>query len=483
MASTSFTADLSSLQSCTCPQWFRDAKLGIWSHWGPQSVPRCGDWYARRMYLQGDAFYEHHVKTYGHPSKVGYKDIIPQWKAEQFDPDALMNLYVRAGAKYFVSMGVHHDNFDLWDSTHHRWNAVKMGPKRDIVAAWKAAAEKHGLPFGVSEHLGASYSWFSSSHGHDQTGPLAGVPYDGENPAYADLYHPSGPISKLQHTYEDIANEHWYTRDPQWAQIWFRRISDLIDRYQPDLLYSDGGLPFGEVGRAMVARLFNVNAAKHDGACQAVYNHKKIGSGEFFPNLSVTDVERGSIPGIQAKPWQCDTSLGDWYYSENFPYKTTAQTLHLLLDVVSKNGSMLLNVVQYPDGSLPPEPKRVLDEMATWMRINGEAIFGTRPWRTFGEGPTAMESGHFKETFPFTAQDIRFTTRGNVLYATTLGVPRDQTLIASLSNRAAAGRVKGVELLGLDRNLIWKQSEDALVINLRAQVPAEHAAVFRITLA
>jgi alpha-L-fucosidase len=479
---TPFTAEIESLQSCACPDWFRDAKFGIWSHWGPQAVPRHGDWYARRMYLQGDDFYDFHLEKYGHPSQFGYKDIIPLWKAENFDPKGLMEQYVAAGAKYFVSMGVHHDNFDLWNSKHHRWNAVEMGPQRDIVGAWKTAAAKFGLPFGVSEHLGASYNWFAPSHGSDQSGPLAGVPYDGQNPEFADLYHPSGPLSERQHVYESIMAEKWYSRDAQWAQTWLARVKDLLDNYQPDLLYTDGGVPFGEVGREMIAHFFNLSAGRNGGSCQAVYNHKMFGSGDFFPDLSVTDVERGSIPGIQEQAWQCDTSIGDWYYSDGFKYKTTAQIIHLLADVVSKNGTMLLNVVQYADGSLPPEPQQFLKEMAAWMDINGEAIHGTRPWNLFGEGPTPMEAGHFKEDFPFTSQDIRFTTKNDALYAITLGIPSSQTRIESLGRRSNSLRKKvtQVHVLGSAEPLNWTQEDSALVIQNPHQKPCDHAIVFKL---
>ncbi len=479
----SFTSDLDSLQSHACPDWFRDAKFGIWSHWGPQAVPCQGDWYARRMYIEGDKHYVHHLETYGHPSQSGYKDIIPLWKAEKFDPDALMALYVEAGAKYFVSMGVHHDNFDLWNSQHHRWNAAQMGPNRDIVGAWRDAARKYDLPFGVSEHLGASFSWFATSHGADLEGQLAGVPYDGENPEFSDLYHPSGAIKERQHIYESISGSNWYSRDPQWPKMWTQRMRDLIDNYQPDLLYSDGGVPFGNVGRELIAHLFEVNAQKHGGKCEAIYNHKDIGSGDFFPNLGVTDVERGSIPGIQPQPWQCDTSIGDWYYSDGFQYKTTAQIIHLLADVVSKNGTMLLNVVQLPDGSLPPEPLQFLGEMAAWMKINGEAIHGTRPWHLFGEGPTTMETGHFKEEFPFTAQDIRFTTTENALYAITLGIPAGETRIEALGkgDSLSAKTVAGVILLGCDAALEWTQQTGALVIQIPSQWSGQQAAAFKIT--
>jgi alpha-L-fucosidase len=279
-AEGSFTPDWESLKRYECPEWFRDAKFGIWAHWGPQCVPMVGDWYAKNMYVPGARRdqYEYHVKTYGHPSKVGFKDIIPQWKAEKFDPERLMALYKAAGARYFVSMGVHHDNFDLWDSKHHRWNAVQMGPQRDIVGAWQEAAREQGLRFGVSEHLGASFTWFQTSHGSDKTGPLAGVPYDGADPKWEELYHwPAAP--------GDTA---WYSTDTRWHQQWFARIKDLVDHYQPDLLYSDGAVPFDAVGRSLLAHYYNTNIAGHQGRLEAVYCLKDSGHFEDFTAPSVS---------------------------------------------------------------------------------------------------------------------------------------------------------------------------------------------------
>jgi alpha-L-fucosidase len=310
-----FNSSVASLETYRTPDWFRDAKFGIWSHWGPQAVAGQGDWYARFMYVPGHPHYDHHVKTYGHPSEFGYKDIIPLWKAEHFDPDALMSKYVAAGAKYFVSMGCHHDNFDLWNSKHHRWNAAVMGPKRDIVGAWRAAARKHGLRFGVSEHLGASYRWWYPNHLYDQFWPKMSVDYDGADPRYADLYH-----DNRDEPYRGTA-ETWYTKNPKFHRIWFRRIRDLVDSYQPDLLYSDGGIPFGEVGRTLVAHLYNRSIARA-GKVEAVYAHKALGSGEFLPKAGVQDVERGVLEGINPLPWQTDTSNGDWFYNEHDRFKT-----------------------------------------------------------------------------------------------------------------------------------------------------------------
>ena len=467
-----FAADLASLETYAAPDWFRDAKFGVWAHWGPQAVPRAGDCYARQMYVPGHPHYDHHLKHYGHPSEFGYKDIIPLWTAEKFDPDALMDKYVAAGAKYFVSMGVHHDNFDLWNSRTHRWNAVAMGPKRDIVGAWRAAARKRGLRFGVSEHLGASHNWFYPSHEYDQFWPKLGVDYDGADPRYADLYH-----DNRDEPYR--GGDTWYTTDPKYHRIWFNRIRDLVDNYQPDLLYSDGGLPFGDFGRRLLAHLYNSRA--EGGRTQAVYNCKALGSGEFSAKFCVQDVERGVMKGINPLPWQTDTSNGDWFYRDGFAYKTAPDVIHMLADIVSKNGNLLLNIVLYPDGSLPPESQSLLDELAAWMQVNGEAIHGSRPWRVYGEGPTETAGGAFKENTAYTPQDIRFTAKGDALYAITLGQPVAEVRIAALG-RHAKRRVRLVRLLGHDAPLTFRQSDDALRVALPDSLPTRHGSVLKISL-
>jgi alpha-L-fucosidase len=468
------TAD--SLKTYQAPEWFRDAKFGIWAHWGPQAVPRSGDWYARWMYVPGHPHYTHHLKNYGHPSEFGYKDIIALWKAEKWEPEVLMDRYVAAGAKYFVSMGVHHDNFDLWNSRHHRWNALAMGPKRDVVGTWRNAARKRGLRFGVSEHLGASHNWFYPSHQYDQFWPKIGVDYDGANPQYADLYHP-----KHDEPYKGNSAT-WYTTNPEYHQVWFNRIRDLIDSYEPDLLYSDGGMPFGEVGRSLVAHYYNSSAAKR-GRVEAVYNCKALGSGEFYPEACVQDVERGVMSGINPRPWQTDTSNGDWFYADGYKYKTAPDVIRMLADIVSKNGNLLLNIVLYPDGSPPPESDALLTELAQWMKVNAEAIHGTRPWTVFGEGPTETKAGAFKENAEYTAQDFRFTAKGESLYAISLGEPQGRVSIASLGRGGGkkARTVKSVHLLGIGHPLKFQQSDAALSFDAPAQLPTRHASVFRIS--
>ena len=465
-----FSEKLETLQAYKCPEWFRDAKLGIWAHWGPQAVPMAGDWYARNMYLQDNPQYKHHLENYGHPSTHGYKDIIPLWKAEKWDPDKLMEMYKKAGARYFVSMACHHDNFDLWNSKYHEWNAVKMGPKRDVVGDWQKAAKKLGLRFGVSEHMGASFTWFQPSHGADKTGDKAGVPYDGADAKYQELYHqPAAP--------DDTG---WYSKDPRWHQEWFNRIRDLIDNYHPDLLYTDGGVPFGnEVGRSMIAHLYNSDPKRDGSKVEAVYTCKQQSKGMW-----IEDLERGVMAGVRPDPWQTDTSIGDWYYNKNWKYRGADWVIHMLVDIVAKNGNLLINVVQRPDGSLDPEAVQVLEGMTAWMAVNEEAIFGTRPWLVHGEGPIRAKGGHFGEDFAYSAKDVRFTTKGDkTLYAIAMGWPTEGKLvIRSLAKfPEVTAKIEDVSLLGYSGKIKWTHDADGLAVELPGQKPCEYAVSLKIT--
>jgi alpha-L-fucosidase len=461
-----FKAEVESLRQYECPDWFRDAKFGIWAHWGPQSVPMEGDWYAKHMYVQGHPQYEHHLSQYGHPSQQGYKDIIPLWKAEKWDPDRLMSLYKKAGAKYFVSMGSHHDNFYLWNSQLHKWNAVNMGPKRDVVGEWQKAAKKYGLRFGVSEHLGASFTWFQTSHGSDKDGSRAGVPYDGADPKFQDLYH--FPAEK--------GDTGWYSSNPKWQQQWFERIKELVDNYQPDLLYTDGGVPFGnEVGAGLIAHLYNRNASLHNGKVDVVYTCKQKSEGRW-----VEDLERGVMPRINPHPWQTDTSIGDWFYNKHWQFRPVSWNIHMLVDIVSKNGNLLLNVVQRPDGSLDPEVEEALSQMAEWIAVHGEAIYETRPWLVYGEGGVRYQGGHFKEDFNYGPSDIRFTTKGPTLYAIALGWPEDgQLQIRSLAE--GAGQISSVKVLGYAGEVAWRQTPEGLQVTVPKEKVSPHTCALKIT--
>ncbi|HEX9048830.1 MAG TPA: alpha-L-fucosidase, partial [Verrucomicrobiae bacterium] len=465
-----FQGTRDSLTNYSCPDWFRDAKFGIWAHWGPQAVPMEGDWYARKMYQQGSPQYQHHLANYGHPSTNGWKDIVPLWHAENWDPEKLMSLYKKAGARYFVSMGSHHDNFFLWNSKLHKWNSVQVGPHRDVVADWQAAAKKYGLPFGVSEHLGASFTWFQDSHQSDKTGPLAGVPYDGANSNYWDLYHFPA----------EAGDAGWYSKNPRWQQQWYDEVKELVDNYHPDLLYSDGGVAFGnEAGLSQIANLYNVSVADHGGKCEAVYNCKQAGQ-----NRWVQDYERGVGGGISPYPWQTDTSIGDWFYNRHWKYQPLSWTVHMLVDITSKNGNLLLNVVLRPDGTLDPEVEDMLHQLADWSAVNGEAIYDTRPWLVFGEGAVRAKGGAFKEDFNYTAKDIRFTTKGAMLYAIALGWPEDgQLLIRSLAAADGANQnvIEKVELLGRAGELKFTQTTNGLTVELPDEKLSTLTCALRIT--
>jgi alpha-L-fucosidase len=459
-----------SLKQYKYPEWFRDAKLGFWAHWGPQAVPRQGDWYAKKMYQEGSPDYKYHLEHYGHPSEFGYKDIIPLWKAEKWDPEKLMALYKKTGAKYFVSMGSHHDNFFLWNSKINRWNAVNMGPKKDVVALWQQAAKNQGMKFGVSEHLGASYTWFQSAHLSDKEGPKAGVPYDGANLDYQDLYHAAAlPDDKG-----------WLTTNPAFQLEWYRCIKELVDNYHPDLLYSDSPMPFGNVGRTLISHLYNQDMAGNNGALDVVYTCKQPSEGMW-----VQDVERGILDSISPYPWQTDTSIGDWYYRTGQKYKTANEVIQMLVDIVSKNGNLLINVVQTPEGDLEPDMLQILDEIGVWTAANGEGIYGTRPWKTYGEKSEeakAVKPGRFNENYKFNSKDIRFTTKDGILYAFCLGTPTEDILIKSLGKKSKfyGKPVTSIKMLGSDIKVRWSVGNNALVIRKPAKMPQWQVTCFKI---
>lgn len=459
-----------SLMQYQYPEWFRDAKFGIWAHWGPQAVPRQGDWYARRMYQEKDPAYKYHVEHYGHPSVFGYKDIIPLWKAEKWDPDKLMALYKKAGAKYFVSMGTHHDNFFLWNSKIHRWNAVNMGPKKDVLGIWQEAAKKQGLKFGVSEHLGASYTWFQAAHGSDKEGPKAGIPYDGADPQFSDLYHEA--------TAPD--DKGWLTNNLIFQVEWFRSIRELIDNYHPDLLYSDCPMPFEYIGRSLIAHYYNQDLINNKGKADVVYTCKQPSGGKW-----VQDVERGVLDSLSPYPWQTDTSIGDWYYRTGQKYKTSTEVIQMLVDIVSKNGNLLLNVVQTPEGDLEPDMLQILDEIGRWTAANGEGIYGTRPWKIFGEKPvgqTQVKRGRFDENYKLSYKDIRFTTKDGNLYVFCLGAPAEDILIQSLGKKSilAEKQIASVKLMGTDNKVKWLQENDRMIIRKPAKMPSWQVLGYKI---
>jgi alpha-L-fucosidase len=475
-----FKGTRESLKAYQVPEWFRDAKFGMWAHWGPQSAVEFGDWYARMMYIQGSEQYNYHTEHYGHPSKFGMKDTIPFWKAERFDPAHLIGLYKKAGSRYFMTMGVHHDNFDLWDSKHNRWNAANMGPKIDIVGAWRKAVRDAGLKFAISEHLWITYKWYSVAHGSDLTGPLAGVPYDGAEAASKDLYVDSDDVWTGDLAWNEDQIPNW------WKRHWHDRITDLIDQHEPDLLYSDGSLPFQDYGYSVVSHLYNVSARRNGGKVEAVYFSKR--ERDSAQGLCVLDRERGVLDDILDRPWQTDTCIGNWHYKRGTTYKTPKMVVDMLVDIVSKNGNLMLNVPLPASGMPDLEELEVVEAITQWMAVNSEGIHGSRPWKKFGEGAPVQSSDQVKKEFnegsrrAFDANDIRFTTQGDVLYAFVMGQPTFRTLIRSLATDTAlgVGRITGVELVGSDRKLTWTQDQSGLAINVPDELPSKHAVAFRV---
>jgi alpha-L-fucosidase len=457
------------------PDWFRDAKLGLWSHWGPQSVPEQGDWYGRFLYMQGHPMYEHHLKTYGHPSKTGMMDIQNRWTADRWDPDSLIERYKKAGAKYFMSLACHHDNLDCYDSRYHAWNSLRVGPKRDIVGTWEKAARKAGLKFGVSNHAAHAWHWYQTGYAYDPTGPLKGVRYDASTLRKADgkgkwwdgldpqqLYtgaHMAAPdgidsIAAMNAWHEKNDGE-WMEHGPKdapgYATKWLLRQTDLIDKYKPDMVYFDDyELPFGPIGLQSLADYYNRSIQWH-GKIDVVLTAKQLKPHQRFG--LVQDVERGYTDHIWDEPWQTDTCLGDWFYNvarlRDKSYKSAPEVIQRLADVVSKNGNLLLSVPQPGDGSIDSEVEHILDGMTDWVAINGEAIFGSRPWRRYGEGPTILPTGMQNETVkPFTAKDLRFTTNKGALYAVFLGWPEGAATVGSLARTVNSGVVERATLLG-----------------------------------
>ena len=474
--SQKFEASWTSLSAYKTPAWFRDAKFGIFMHWGIQSAmqedrPYGGSHYGRYMYGQGEYPPEHersamaekllawHTTTFGNPSTFGYKDFIPAFKAEKWNPDSLVAFFKLIGAKYIVPVAVHHDNFDMYES-FHRWNAVKMGPKKDIIKGWKEATEKHGLRFGVSTHIDRVPSFFQTAR-----------KYDAANPAYKDFYASNYLID--------------YAKDTAWNRVVYNRTTELISKYKPDLLYFDGALPGIQhgmnYGLEIAAQFYNNNIKQHNGKLEAVINLKHGADKRAF----VWDIERGQADALQQLPWQTDTDLsGGWFYRKTNTQFTPDVLIGNLIDIVSKNGNLLLNVGLKGDGTLPENQIAVLKELGNWLSINGEAIYGTRPWLVYGEGPTKTTSGAFQEQKkPYTEEDIRFTVKNNFLYAFVLKTPGKNIEIKSLSSTLTlANKIEAVSLLGSNEIVQWKQTPTALEIKLPSSLPSKYAVAFKIQL-
>lgn len=499
-----FQPTVEGLSSYQCPEWFEDAKFGIWAHWGVQCAPEHGDWYARRMYQQGDDCYNFQIGVMDHPSKAGFMEWIPRWKAERWNPDSLVAFYKACGAKYFMAMANHHDNFDNYDSKYQPWNSVNMGPKKDIIGGWAAAAKKYGLPFGVSVHLAHAWTFYETSRGADSKGPLKGVRYDGwltkadgkgkwwEGYDPQDLYEQRHPLSKNSRKWNWEEDE-VTTPDQAYCDRVYNRTVDLIDKYDPQVVYYDDTYvplwPVSDCGLKITAYLYNKNMAEHGGKNLAVATGKVLTPEQ--KKTVVWDVERGVPDGIQEKHWQTCTCIGSWHYDKrryyDDSYKTPAQVVTMLIDIVSKNGNLLLNVPVRSDGTIDPTERKIVSEIGRWLKVNGEGIYGTRPWVVCGEGPEMEKKNEIKDQgfnegkVKLSASDIRFTKKGNCLYVAVLGKPENDIVVKSLAEKGLLkATVKRVEMLGSTTPVEWKQTADGMHITCPASVPCDEAVVYKV---
>ena len=495
-----------SLKTYRCPDWFRDAKFGIWAHWSPQCVPEQGDWYARNMYIQGMPQYEYHVKHYGHPSQFGYKDICHLWKAERWDAEALVKLYKRAGAEYLVSLATHHDNFDCWNSKHQPWNCVNIGPKRDIVGSWQKAARAHGLRFGVSYHGTPHRVWdefLPVRYKSDTTGPLAGVPYDGVQTA-AD-----GHGKWWQGMDPQMINGRPHLKGspcPEFVQQFMLRVQDVIDNYSPDILTFDDGAKFNydaggpgapdlgvwlgipDLAPEIIAYFYNKNILAHAGRLEGVVDLKEVP--EPIWGTLTRDFEMSLADNLQQEPWQTEACIGSWHYDraifENHRYQKASFIIPFLVDIVSKNGNLLLSIPLPGDGQPDSDEIAFLGELTDWQQVNSEAIKGTRPWTIYGEGPSteAKELPSYQlSRIKFDHTDIRFTKKGETLYAIALGWPPDgQLVIKSLASTGSQYQreIRKVELLGANVDLKWTRESGGLRIRVPHDPPCHYAYCFKI---
>lgn len=458
-----FENNWASLKAYKVPEWYQNAKFGIFVHWGVYAVPAFdNEWYPRNMYLQGSEAFRHHAETYGPQSHFGYKDFIPLFTAEKFDADHWAGLFRRAGAQFVVPVAEHHDGFPMYDCTFTEWNAVKMGPKRDLIGELAEAVRKQWLTFGLSSHR-AEHWWFFNE----------GTKFDADvqDPRFAGLYGPAQPKT--------------LPPNEQFLDDWLARTCELVDKYQPQLVWFDWWIEesiFSPYIQKFAAYYYNRGAQWERGVA-INYKHQAFAEG-----TAVFDIERGQTTDILPYFWQNDTSISknSWGYVQSQDYKSAEALIGDLVDIVSKNGALLLNIGPRADGTIPEPEEKILLDIGRWLSINGEAIYGTRPWKIFGEGPTQVVGGSFNDTKrnTFTSQDVRFTTQGDILYAIVLARPESGNVtIKTLGKNSALYQrpIGKVELLSTGESLHWARNSDGLTVDIPGQMASSYAFVLRIS--
>lgn len=512
------------------PAWFNQSKFGIWIHFGPQAAGRSGDWYAAKLYMPTNAAYPNHLKNYGHPSEVGYKDVLNQWRLPKWKPEKWMKAFRDAGARYVLIMGVHHDNFDLWDSKYQPWNSVNIGPKRDMLGEWKRAALKNDMRFGVSFHHEYTWWWYQPAFGADATGPRAGVPYDGNltkadgNGRWWDGYDPAQlytirlagypeyePLHGIAHGREGIFHKHLdYARS--YATQWAQRIQDVIEKYDPDFIYTDGNStqPFSgkrsgsgyksDAGARVVAHYYNRTLAQHgkvDTFSVIKFHQGTRGVARTYEGGFARDFNTNQL-------WFGENAVGDWFYRPGFVYDP-GMVIRALLEYMARGGNYTVCISLTPDGDLDAGNQRLLREVGAWLRINGEGIYDSTGWRIIGEGATVVDAnrtnqpprlktppggggmGQAHADFTFSEQDFRFTVGkdgSHYAWCMTLPKPGATLRIKSLGTDAKLldGPIKSVTLLGSKAKLDWNQTADGLVIQYPKSSKLKMAVGFKISL-
>ena len=472
-----FTADWESLSKHEAsPEWFRDAKLGIYFHWGVYSVPAYGnEWYPRHMHQVGNPVYEHHVNTYGHPSEFGYHDFVPLFQAENFNAVEWAELFQKAGARFAGPVAEHHDGFAMWDSDATPWNVADMGPKKDITGLLAAELKKRDIKLITTFHHAKHLQRHDSirTEGHE--------PYNWSHYPYVKGMPTASEDPDLRLLYGNIPEDQWL------EEIWFGKLKEVIDQYQPDIIWFDYVLDqIPEEYRQKFSAYYLNEAEKWDREVVIVRKQEDLPI-----NYTVDDLEKSRKNEIGVEPWMTDETIskGSWCYTENLEIKESADVLHVLIDIVSKNGVLLLNVSPKADGSIPDDQKQVLLDMGSWLDIHGESIYGTRPWYTFGEGPTREPEGHFRNhqeflKIKYSWKDVRYTTRGDLIYATVLGWPGAGEKIVltafAADNLSDPLELTSVSMLGNGDPVEWQLDEKGLSLMTPAEAPSEMAVVFKI---
>lgn len=501
------------------PEWLRDSKFGIWIHFGPQSAGESGDWYARKMYVEGTPAYENHLKNYGHPSEVGYKEVLRDWNPKKFNPKALVDIYKDAGARFLIIQGVHHDQFDMWDSKYQPWNSTRLGPKRDLIGEWEKAARKAGIRFGLTFHHEYSWWWWQTAFQNDTKGDKKGVPYDGNltladgkgkwweglDPKY--LY---GINLREYETVAEAANSRWsppqagifsgHLEYAEWyAKWWALRMMDAVDKYNPDFIYTDGTdqQPFSGSGTGTGYKCDAMQRVIADFYNKTLERRGKVDVFSIVKfrkqtNGTVNTCETGIPENIKTdQAWIAETPVGDWFYGPNFVYSSDA-VIRYLLEIVARDGAVGVSIPLRPDGSLDEGCVKMLKEVGEWMRINGQGIYGSSAWSVLGEGKDGKLNvlpggfiGANQANHSFYTTDFRFTVgKDGAIYAWCMTVPKagDKLKIVSLGSDAGTGQkqVTSVELLGEKNKIEWKQEADGLDIVYPDSAHLKTAVGFRI---